>query len=142
MGLILIGVFFGELLVSLKVGLLIGFGWSVVCIVSSALLGGVLIQLSPYALMHTFNTMTLSDFGLRNAQNTAVSYMLAAVLLIIPGVMTDVLGGLLLLYVLYLRLFATITNTTQYTNYTHNKGDDNVIDVEIVDESDSSKPVG
>ncbi len=138
MGIVLLGLFLGELLVSLKVGLIIGFGWSVVWIFLSAALGGLLIQLSPYALMQTFNTMNLNNFDPRNAHNAALSYMLAAILLIIPGVLTDVLGVLMLVYTLYLRLFATM-HANKNPKYNNNKGDDDVIDVEIIDESDSRK---
>ena len=137
MGIVVIGLFFAELLASLKVGLVIGFGWSAMWILGSAMLGGVLVQLSPYALMQTFNTMSLSDFGLRNAHNAALAYLFSAILLIIPGVLTDGLGILMLLYSLYLRLFATM----QPNKKSHNlQGDDDVIDVEIIDESDSHEP--
>jgi UPF0716 family protein affecting phage T7 exclusion len=137
MGLFAVGLFFAELLVSLKVGLVIGFGWSVVWILGSAALGALLIQLSPYALMQTFNTMSLSDFGLRNAPNAALAYLFAAILLIIPGVMTDIAGLLLLLYSLYLRLFAKMAPNRPTHTY---QGDDDVIDVEIIDEPDRSDP--
>jgi len=132
MGIVVIGLFFAELLASLKVGLVIGFGWSVIWILGSAALGGLLIQLSPYALMHTFNTMNLRGFDMRNAHNAALSYLFAAILLLIPGVLTDGLGLLMLLYTLYLRLFVTM----RPTNPNSHKGDDDVIDVEIIDESD------
>jgi UPF0716 family protein affecting phage T7 exclusion len=133
MGLVVVGLFFAELLASLKVGLVIGFGWSAIWVLGSAALGGLMIRLSPYALMYTFNTMSLSNFGMRNAHNAALSYLFAAILLLIPGVLTDGLGTLMMLYALYLRLFATM----QPKNKTHNyQGDDDVIDVEIIDKSD------
>jgi len=138
MGIVVIGLLLAELLISLKVGLLIGFGGSVLWIFASALLGYALIQLSPYALMNTFNTINLQDLTkMRNAQNAAVSYLFAAILLIIPGVLTDGLGLLALLYSLYLRLFATMRSNNQNP---YNKGDDDVIDVEIIDESDRREP--
>ena len=138
MGIVVIGLFFAELLVSLKVGLVIGFGLSVIWIAASAALGYLLIQLSPYALMHTFNSMNLQDLtNMRNAQNAALSYLFAAILLIIPGVLTDGLGILMLVYSLYLRLFATMRPNTKFNQY---QGDDDVIDVEIIDESDRREP--
>ena len=138
MGILVIGLFFAELFASLKVGLVVGFGWSVVWILVSAALGYLLIRLSPYALMHTFNTMNLNDFtNLRNAHNAALAYLFAAMLLIVPGVITDFLGGVMLLYSLYLRLFATMRTNTQNPHY---KGDDDVIDVEIIDEFDRREP--
>ena len=138
MGLLVVGLFFGELLISLKVGLVIGFGWSVVWILGTAALGYVLIQLSPYALMNTFNTINLNDLtNMRNAHNAALAYLFAAILLIVPGVFTDLLGLLMLLYSLYLRLFATMRPNNPNP---HSKGDDDVIDVEIIDESDRREP--
>ncbi len=138
MGILVIGLFFAELLLSLKVGLIVGFGWSVVWILGTAALGYVLIRLSPYALMHTFNTMNLNDLtNMRNAHNAALAYLFAAILLIVPGVFTDLLGLLMLLYWLYLRLFATMRPNNQSP---YNKGDDDVIDVEIIDESDRREP--
>jgi len=137
MGLVFVGLFFAELLASLKVGLVIGFGWSTVWILASAALGGLLIQLSPYALMHAFQTMDLSQLGMRNAHNAALAYLFAAVLLLIPGVLTDGLGILMLFYTLYLRLFATM----RPNHHTHTyKGDEDVIDVEIIDDSDRNHP--
>jgi len=138
MGFLLIGIFFAELLVSLKVGLIIGFGWAVVWILATAVLGYGLIRLSPYALMQTFNTMNLRDFtDMRNAQNAALSYLFAAVFLIIPGVLTDAIGILMLFYSLYLRLFATMRPKTKSKHF---QGDNDVIDVEIIDESDRREP--
>jgi len=138
MGIVVIGLFFAELLVSLKVGLLIGFGWSVAWILGTAALGGLLIQLSPYALMHTFNTLNLNNLtDMRNAHNAALAYLFAAILLIIPGVLTDGLGVAFFLYWVYLRLFATMRPNNQNP---YNKGDDDVIDVEIIDESDRREP--
>jgi UPF0716 family protein affecting phage T7 exclusion len=134
MGLVLVGLFFAELLVSLKVGLVIGFGWSVVWIVTTALFGALLMRLSPYALMHAFNTMNLSALNVRNAHNAALAYLFSAVLLIVPGVLTDAIGALLLLYSLYLRLFVTMASNDP--NYDYHKGDDDVIDVEIIHDHD------
>ena len=140
MGIVVIGLFFAELLVSLRVGLLIGFGWSVVWIVGSAALGGMLIQLSPYALMHTFNTLNLNNLtDMRNAHNAALAYLFAAILLIIPGVLTDGLGVAFLLYWLYLRLFATMQPHNH--NPYNQQGDTDVIDVEIIDKSDRREPL-
>ncbi len=138
MGIVVLGLLLGELLVSLKVGMVIGYGWSVVWIVGSGALGWLLIKLSPYALMHAFNTMNLDNLStMRNAQNAALAYLFAAVLLIIPGVLTDAIGVLMLLYALYLRLFATMQTTNQNP---YNQGDNDVIDVEIIDESDRREP--
>ncbi len=132
--LLLVAYFIIELLVSIKMGIIIGFGWSVVWVVTTSLIGALLLRLSPYAIMDSFNSIGFKKFNLISAQNAAISYILGAILLIIPGVFSDILGILLLLYTIYLRMFAKIVPDE---NIKYKKGDDDVIDVEIID-SDSS----
>jgi UPF0716 family protein affecting phage T7 exclusion len=70
---------------------------------------------------------------IRKFQDATNAYMLGSLLLIIPGVLSDFIGVGALLYTVYLQFIAKIT--PEQTNIYHNtKGDDNVIDVEIVDE--------
>ncbi len=69
---------------------------------------------------------------MQSFQNASTAYLLGAILLIIPGVLTDFLGLLSLSYTLYLQFVAKIT--PEQTKFDKNKGDDNVIDVEIIDE--------
>jgi UPF0716 family protein affecting phage T7 exclusion len=64
-----------------------------------------------------------------------MAYMMGALLPIIPGILSDVLGVLLLLYTVYLRFVAKIT--PEKTNFNPKKVDEDVIDVEIIDEHDS-----
>ena len=124
-----------ELLVSIKVGITIGFGWSVVWVVGTSILGVILLRLSPYAIMDSFNQIAFKKLNIKDAHNAAISYILGAILLIIPGVISDILGILLLLYTIYLRSFAKIA--PEYENSKFKKGDDDVIDVEIIDNSSS-----
>ena len=124
-----------ELLVSIKVGIAIGFGWSAVWVIGTSILGAILLRLSPYAIMDSFNHIAFKKFNIIDAQNAAISYILGAILLIIPGVISDILGIFLLLYTIYLRSFAKIAPEFKNSNY--KKGDDDVIDVEIIDSSSS-----
>ena len=132
--------FFAELFVSLKVGILIGFGWSVIWILFTMVLGGLLLRLSPYALMSNFQSFNFGRFDVRDVHNASMAYLLGAILLIIPGVLTDMIGAGLLLYTLYLHLFATMrpTHRTEYKDHFTDEGEPNVIDVEIVDDDDRS----
>ncbi len=132
--LVLVVYFIIELLASIKLGITIGFGWSVVWVIATSMLGALLLKLSPYAIMDSFNNIGSKKFNIISAQNAAISYMLGAILLIIPGVFSDILGIILLGYTIYLRMFAKITPNE---NIKYKKGDDDVIDVEIID-SDSS----
>ncbi len=130
---LILAYFIIELLLSIKFGIEVGFGWSAVWVIGTSIIGGVLLRLSPYAIMDSFNAIGFKKFNIKSAQNAAISYVLGAILLIIPGIFSDILGVFLLIYTLYLRLFAKIVPTQ--TNYT--QGDDDVIDVEIIDSSSS-----
>ena len=133
--------FFAELFVSLKVGTVIGFGWSVVWILSTMFLGALLLKFSPYALINNFQTFNFGRFDVRDVHNASMAYLLGSVLLILPGVLSDLLGAGLLLYTLYLHLFAKIRpNPKQQTYDPFNKGEEDVIDVEIIDEPDRRDP--
>ena len=130
--------FFAELFVSLRVGIAIGFGWTVVWIVGTMILGGVLLKLSPYALWNNFQSFNFGQFDIRDVHNASIAYLTGAILLIIPGVLTDIIGAGLLLYTLYLHLLAKMRPKQNINNnFYDNEGDDNVIDVEICDERGS-----
>ncbi|KYJ86509.1 FxsA family protein [Sulfurovum riftiae] len=121
-----------ELYLSLYVGERIGFWWSAIWIVVSMILGIRLLQYTPYTLMGNISQVSMGKLSLEEFQNASTSYLLGAILLIIPGVLTDILGVLALGYTMYLRFVAKIT--PEQTKFNKNKGDDNVIDVEIIDE--------
>jgi UPF0716 family protein affecting phage T7 exclusion len=131
----ILGYFIIEFLVSIKFGMAVGFGWSVVWVLLTSLVGVALLRLSPYAIADSFQKIGFEKFNIISAQNAAISYVLGAILLIIPGIFSDFLGILLLGYTIYLRLFAKMPNVEQ--KYNKNKGDDNVIDVEIIDTNSS-----
>lgn len=125
-----------ELYLSLKTGETIGFFWSVVWIVLSFALGMMLLQKSSETMMSNMQSMRQGKLDLRRFQNASMSYFIGAILLIIPGVFSDFLGVIAFFYSLYLQFIAKITpeRTTHFTK----QGDDNVIDVEIIDEHSPS----
>ena len=124
--------FFLELYLSLKTGETIGFFWSVVWIVLSALLGMTLLKNSPLAVMGNMQAMQKGKLNIKKFQDASMSYFIGSIMLIIPGVLSDFLGIVSLAYTFYLQFVAKIT--PEQTNFNQNKGDDNVIDVEIIDE--------
>ena len=125
-----------ELSLSFTPGATIGFFWSVVWIVLSFALGMMLLQKSSQTMMGNMQSMRQGKLDMRRFQNASMSYFVGAILLIIPGVFSDTLGILALFYSLYLQFIAKITpeRTTHFTK----QGDDNVIDVEIIDEHSRS----
>jgi UPF0716 family protein affecting phage T7 exclusion len=126
-----------ELFLSLSVGEEIGFMWSALWIVASMMLGFRLLQSSSLSMMGNLNAVRTGKLSMKNFQNAATSYLIAAILLIIPGVLSDILGIIALGYTFYLQFIAKITPEQTNTNF-KKQGDDNVIDVEIIDEYDRS----
>jgi len=126
-----------ELYLSLKTGESIGFLWSVIWIIGSFMLGMALLQKSQHTMLGNMQSMKMGKLDIRGFQNASMAYFMGAILLIIPGVFSDLLGILALFYTVYLQFVAKIT--PEHTNKNFKKqGDDNVIDVEIIDEHDRS----
>ena len=126
-----------ELYLSLKTGESIGFLWSVIWIVTSAMIGMILLQNSPHAIMGQMQSVQQGKLNLKKFQDASMAYFIGSILLIIPGVLSDFVGVFALGYTLYLHFVAKITpEDPNFQNKfnTNNKGDDNVIDVEIIDE--------
>ena len=121
-----------ELYLSLKTGESIGFFWSVVWIVLSMVIGVILLQNSPHAVMGNMQAMQKGKLNIKKFQDASMSYFVGSIMLIVPGVLSDFFGVIALAYTFYLQFIAKIT--PEQTNFNQNKGDDNVIDVEIIDE--------
>jgi UPF0716 family protein affecting phage T7 exclusion len=130
---LLVPFLFLELFLSLSVGENIGFMWSALWIIASMMLGFRLLQSSSLSMMGNINAVKSGKLSMKNFQNAATSYLAAAVLLIIPGVLSDFLGVIALAYTFYLQFVAKITPEQTNNNF-KKQGDDNVIDVEIIDE--------
>ena len=82
-------------------------------------------------LLSSMNNVRQGKLSMQGFKNTASSYLLGAVLLIIPGVLSDIFGVLSLFYTFYLQFTAKIIPAKK-TNY-NKQGKDNVIDVEIIE---------
>jgi UPF0716 family protein affecting phage T7 exclusion len=68
---------------------------------------------------------------IKKFQDASMASFMGAILLIIPGVFSDLIGFGLLFYTFYLRFIATITPSKPNIHKT--QGEDDVIDVEIVE---------
>ena len=121
-----------ELYLSLKMGETIGFLWSAIWIVATIFIGTILLQNSPNAIMSQMQSVQKGKLNLKKFQDASMSYFIGSILLIVPGVLSDFVGVIALAYTVYLQFIAKIT-PEQTNNYTK-KGDNDVIDVEIIDE--------
>ena len=114
----------------------IGFFWSAVWIIVTIFIGIVLLQNSPHAIMNQMQSVQKGKLNLKKFQDASMSYFIGAILLIVPGVFSDFLGLIALAYTVYLHFIAKIT--PEQTNNYRKKGDNDVIDVEIIDEHTDS----
>jgi len=122
-----------ELYLSLQTGEDIGFLWSVIWIISSAVAGIILLQNSSHAIMGQMKSVQQGKLDLKKFQDASMSYFIGSILLIIPGVLSDFVGIFALCYTLYLQFIAKITPEQKNFKTNYKKGDDDVIDVEIID---------
>lgn len=121
-----------ELYLSLYVGERIGFIWSVVWIVLTMIIGVQLLRLSPFAVMGNFDALSRGKLSIEGFHSVSSAYFVGSIFLIIPGVLSDMLGVIALLYTLYLQFVVKIT--PEQHNFKSKKGEDDVIDVEVFDE--------
>jgi UPF0716 family protein affecting phage T7 exclusion len=124
-----------ELILSLKVVETIGALWSVVWIIGTIFVGSALLKNSQYAILGSLNSVSKGKLDLQSFQNASMAYMLGSLLLIIPGILSDTLGVLALCYTVYLQFVAKISPEKPNFNQ---EGEDDVIDVEVIDEHNSS----
>ena len=133
---LLVPFFLIELYLSLKTGEEIGFLWSVIWIILSFMLGMMLLQKSSQTMLGNMQSMRQGKLDIRRFQNVSMAYFIGAILLMIPGVFSDFLGVIALIYTLYLQFIVKIT--PEQTTHFKKQGDDHVIDVEIIDEHSRS----
>ncbi len=103
------------------------------------MLGMALLKKSQQTMVGNMFAMQRGKLDMRKFQNASMSYFVGSILLIIPGVFSDFLGVLALVYTFYLQFVAKITPEQPNTNTHFNtQGENDVIDVEIIDEHSRS----
>jgi len=129
---ILIPYLFLEIYISLDMLERIGALWATIWTIGTIIIGSGLLKNSPYTIMGNMYSLHTGKLDIRKFQDATTSYLVGSLLLIFPGVLSDFMGVVALLYTVYLQFVARIT--PEQTNHYTNKGDDDVIDVEIIDE--------
>ena len=134
---LLIPYLFLELYFSLSVGSDIGFLWSVIWIVTTFIIGMGLLKNAHINLIKSMQSVQLGRLNAQSFHDASLSYFLGALLLLIPGVFSDFLGLMALLYTIFLQLGGTIPFIKNKTNIknSNQQGEMDVIDVEIIEHS-------
>jgi UPF0716 family protein affecting phage T7 exclusion len=81
--------------------------------------------------MQNLQAVGLGKLDMKKFQDASMASFMGGILLIIPGVFSDMIGFGFLFYTFYLRFVATITPSKP--NIYKNQGEEDVIDVEIVE---------
>ncbi len=136
---------FLEVMISVNLSSQIGGFYTFLELMLSAFVGFVLLVNFRATLMENMQAFSMQKIDVQEFQRLNIFAVLGAVLLIVPGFLTDMIGVLLQFSVITKMLVNRFTakstkqNTTRYTHtQIHEEKDDDVIDVEIIS-SDSTK---
>jgi len=138
---------FLEVMVSTTIASAIGGFMTFIEIIATAIIGIFMLQNFKYSLSSNIKDLMQGEIAQDEFMQRNLGNALGAILLIIPGFFTDILGVLLQFGVLTMiigKIFSfKPTNTqnyyeSQFTNYTR-KEDDEIIDVEVIDKHSSIK---
>ncbi|WP_300367716.1 FxsA family protein [Hydrogenimonas sp.] len=134
---------FLEILVSVEISSAIGPFWTFVEVIVSAIAGLLLLTNFRYTFFENMRAMTEGEITPETFQNQNMAALIGALLLIVPGFLTDIIG-ILLQFGVFTNLLATKIARKQRkkSNIDTNpfqEGDTDVIDVEIIDHHDDRR---
>ncbi len=122
---------FIETFVSVEIASAIGPFWTFVEIIFSAIVGFYILMNFQYKTNEYIMALAKREISIEEFESLSLYTLLGAILLIIPGFFTDILG-ILLQFNAFAKLFARkILNLKKRPP--ENRGDDDVIDVEIIE---------
>lgn len=122
-----LGFFILDFYLTSKVISQIGFTWIMLWFFVSFIVGMLALKNTPMILASNLSALFSNQNGIKNIYSGSIFFIAGAILLIIPGVLNDLVGVLMISYSLYLQKFGTITNIK-----TKQEKDSDVIDAEII----------
>ena len=131
---------FLEVIVTINLGGMIG-GWNTFLeILATAIVGGFIIANFKKVMMQSMMAIMAKKLKAENMVTDNLLTLIGAVLLIVPGFVSDIIGLILQLPFVKNLIASRIQVPQGHTQQTYkHKGDDNVIDVEIVEHDAISK---
>jgi len=124
------GYLFAEVLISVQVAGIIGGLGTFAEIMLSGFIGLVLLMNVKTTMVESFKAMSNNCITMKEFQELNIFALLGAVLLILPGILSDIIG-ILMQFSVFTALIVSRFNKNNGECKT-NQGEDNVIDVEIV----------
>ncbi|MBN2768088.1 MAG: FxsA family protein [Campylobacterales bacterium] len=113
----------------------IGFWLSIAWVLITFFIGFFMLRLSSLAFSNAVQSIDITSVHkIHLVQQKSTAYMFGALMLMIPGLFTDILGVLSILYVFYLQIADKIA--PKEDNY--KKGEEDVIDVEVIERTHDS----
>lgn len=105
-------------------------------IIGSAFLGIFILMNFRHALAENLDALRTRQIDMQGFSNRNITGLLGSLLLILPGVLSDLIGVMMLVFLLGTLLINRFTRKypTENTTYTPQK-DDYVIDAEIIDDT-------
>jgi UPF0716 family protein affecting phage T7 exclusion len=102
--------------------------WVSLFIISMMFFGVFLLKRFQIFLTISTQSLFLHKIDFKNIFNQNLLYIISSILFIIPGVLSDFIGIMLILFVLYLQLTGKISQNKNIF-----EGEEDVIDAEIID---------
>lgn len=146
---------FLEVMISSTISGEIGGLLTFVEIILTVFIGTTILRTFKFSLMEKINAVKSGQITQDEFIKSSIGKAIGAVLLIVPGFFTDIIGVLLqfgILTMVFSKIFTfkpkasnnssySQTNYTysEFNNYKQTKGDDDVIDVEVIDDNKSIK---
>lgn len=121
--------FIAEIYTSWHLASIVGVWLSIAWIFGMMIIGAALLKRTHIAIALSFQSFLASGMSINALYRQNIAYIMGAVLLIMPGMLSDIVGFLVLFYAFYLQIMGTISPKT---NPKQNKGNDDVIDAEII----------
>lgn len=134
---------FLEVMITTAIAGSIGGLWTFFEIILSAVVGILIFKNFRYSLAQNLQKLSRREISEEDFTKLNLASVLGAILLIIPGFFTDILGLLFQISFIAKVIFSKFivkSNSSFYSNQQKQKGEDNVIDVEIIEyNSDTRK---
>lgn len=124
---------FFEVMISVQVGSYLGGVGTFLEIMASGLVGVILLLNVKTTMVQSLEAMSNNCINMKQFQELNIFALLGAIFLILPGILSDVIGVFMQFSVFTGLLISRYNKSKgECHNFNQNKGNENVIDVEVI----------